>query len=222
MASIDHQDGAPVDLVVVGQGYVGLPLAQAAVAKGLTVVGLDRSQRVVDALNSGSSHIDDISDAELATMVDQGYSASTDASVQARAKAIVICVPTPLSDADGPDLTAVTSAAASAAEHLRPGTLVVLESTTYPGTTEEVVRPILERGGLTAGTDFHLAFSPSGSTRATRCTGSSTRPRSSAGSLPNAPRSPRSCTAGSSTASCRPRAHARPRWPSCWRTPTGT
>nr|WP_199039785.1 nucleotide sugar dehydrogenase [Glycomyces salinus] len=160
MASIDHQGGTPVDLVVVGQGYVGLPLAQAAVAKGLTVVGLDRSQYVVDALNSGSSHIDDIADAELATMVEQGYSASADASVQARAKAIVICVPTPLSEAGGPDLTAVTSAAASAAEHLRPGTLVVLESTTYPGTTEEVVRPILEGGGLRAGTDFHLAFSP--------------------------------------------------------------
>ena len=160
MASIHQPGGAGIDLVVVGQGYVGLPLAQAAVARGLTVVGLDHSQQVVDALNAGSSHIDDISDAELAVMVEQGYTASTDPSVQSRAKAIVICVPTPLSEAGGPDLAAVTSASASAAEHLRPGTLVVLESTTYPGTTEEIVRPILEGSGLSAGTDFHLAFSP--------------------------------------------------------------
>jgi UDP-N-acetyl-D-glucosamine dehydrogenase len=149
-----------IDLVIVGQGYVGLPLAQAAIAAGLTVVGLDRSQRVVDALNAGTSHIDDIADAELGVMLEAGYRATTDAAVQERAKAIVICVPTPLSEAGGPDLTAVTGAAESIAEHLRPGALVVLESTTYPGTTEEVVAPILEKHGLTAGRDFHLAFSP--------------------------------------------------------------
>jgi len=150
----------PIDLVVVGQGYVGLPLAQAAAAKGLTVVGLDRSQRIVDALNAGSSHIDDIDDDALAAMLAQGYTASTDPSVQSRAKAVVICVPTPLSDAGGPDLAAVTAAARSAGDHLMPGTLVVLESTTYPGTTEEIVAPLLEKNGLRAGEDFHLAFSP--------------------------------------------------------------
>ncbi|GAB3648658.1 nucleotide sugar dehydrogenase [Glycomyces tarimensis] len=160
MASNENAGETRIDLVVVGQGYVGLPLAQAASAKGLTVVGLDRSQRVVDALNAGVSHIDDIADEELAAMLDQGYSATTDASVQARAKAIVICVPTPLSEAGGPDLAAVTGAAQSAGDHLMPGTLVVLESTTYPGTTEEVVAPILEKNGLKAGEDFHLAFSP--------------------------------------------------------------
>lgn len=160
MASNEPAHASPIDLVVVGQGYVGLPLAQAAAAAGLTVVGLDRSQRVVDALNAGSSHIDDIADDELAVMLGQGYTASTDPSVQARAKAVVICVPTPLSDTGGPDLTAVTAAARSAAEHLMPGTLVVLESTTYPGTTEEIVAPLLEQRGLTAGEDFHLAFSP--------------------------------------------------------------
>jgi nucleotide sugar dehydrogenase len=153
--------GTPIDLVVVGQGYVGLPLAQAATAKGLTVVGLDRSQRVVDALNAGSSHIDDIANAELAVMLDQGYTASTDASVQARAKAIVICVPTPLGEAGGPDLAAVIGATHTAGKHLQRGALVVLESTTYPGTTEEVVAPILqEESGLEPGVDFHLAFSP--------------------------------------------------------------
>lgn len=160
MASVE-QAGTPIDLVVVGQGYVGLPLAQAATAKGLTVVGLDRSQHVVDALNSGSSHIDDVSDAELDVMLGEGYTASTDASVQSRAKAIVICVPTPLGEAGGPDLAAVIGASRAAGQHLTPGALVVLESTTYPGTTEEVVAPILrEESGLEPGVDFHLAFSP--------------------------------------------------------------
>ncbi|SDD46986.1 nucleotide sugar dehydrogenase [Glycomyces harbinensis] len=159
MASVEA--GTPIDLVVVGQGYVGLPLAQAATAKGLTVVGLDRSQRVVDALNSGVSHIDDVSDAELDVMLGQGYTASADASVQSRAKAIVICVPTPLGEAGGPDLAAVIGASRAAGQHLTPGALVVLESTTYPGTTEEVVAPILrEESGLEPGVDFHLAFSP--------------------------------------------------------------
>ncbi|WP_035749863.1 nucleotide sugar dehydrogenase [Glycomyces sp. NRRL B-16210] len=153
--------GPPVDLVVVGQGYVGLPLAQAATAKGLKVVGLDRSQTVVDALNAGSSHIDDIADAELDRMLRGGFTATTDASVQARAKAIVICVPTPLGEAGGPDLAAVIGAAHSAGRHLQRGALVVLESTTYPGTTEEVVAPILrEESGLVPGEDFRLAFSP--------------------------------------------------------------
>ena len=159
MATVDR--AAPIDLVVVGQGYVGLPLAQAATAKGLTVIGLDRSQRVVDALNAGSSHIDDVSDAELDLMLRQGYTASADASVQARAKAIVICVPTPLGEAGGPDLDAVIGAARAAGRHVGRGALVVLESTTYPGTTEEVVAPILgEESGLVPGVDFHLAFSP--------------------------------------------------------------
>ncbi len=159
MATLDP--GTPIDLVVVGQGYVGLPLAQAATAKGLTVVGLDRSQQVVDALNAGSSHIDDIADAELDVMLAQGYTASADASVQARAKAIVICVPTPLGEAGGPDLAAVIGATHTAGKHLQRGALVVLESTTYPGTTEEVVAPILrEESGLEPGVDFHLAFSP--------------------------------------------------------------
>ncbi|HEX2143700.1 MAG TPA: nucleotide sugar dehydrogenase [Glycomyces sp.] len=160
MAPVD-QAAAPIDLVVVGQGYVGLPLAQAATAKGLTVVGLDRSQQVVDALNAGSSHIDDIANAELDVMLRGGYTASTDASVQARAKAIVICVPTPLGEAGGPDLAAVIGASHAAGRQLQKGTLVVLESTTYPGTTEEVVAPILrEESGLEPGVDFHLAFSP--------------------------------------------------------------
>ncbi|MFI5678892.1 nucleotide sugar dehydrogenase [Streptomyces cellulosae] len=149
-----------VDLVVVGLGYVGLPLARSAAAAGLRVVGLDRSRRVVDGLNSGRSHVDDITDAEVRAMLDQGFRAVDGAEVIADAAAVVVCVPTPLTEHGAPDLGAVHAAVDDIAAHLHPGTLVVLESTTYPGTTDEVVRPRLEAGGLRVGTDFHLAFSP--------------------------------------------------------------
>lgn len=158
---MNSDNATTVDLVVVGQGYVGLPLAQMAVSSGLGVVGLDLTESLVAALNNGVSHVDDISDTQVAEMVSAGFTATTDDTVFARAATIVICVPTPLSEEGGPDLGAVTAAARSIAARLRPGTLVVLESTTYPGTTEEVVKPILESGsGLIAGVDFHLAFSP--------------------------------------------------------------
>ncbi|MFH9569088.1 nucleotide sugar dehydrogenase [Streptomyces sp. NPDC017454] len=149
-----------VDLVVVGLGYVGLPLARSAAAAGLKVVGLDRSRSVVDALNSGRSHVDDISDAEVRAMLDQGFEAVDRARVIADAAAVVVCVPTPLTEYGSPDLGAVHAAVDDISAHLVPGTLVVLESTTYPGTTDEVVRPRLEAGGLEVGKDFHLAFSP--------------------------------------------------------------
>lgn len=149
-----------LDLLVIGVGYVGLPLAQEAVRAGLAVAGLDVNEYRVARLNAGRSPIDDISDAGLERMIAAGFEAGTDPAMAARASAIVICVPTPLSDEGGPDLSAVVSATESIAPHLRPGTLVVLESTTYPGTTEEVVQPILERSGLRVGTDLHLAFSP--------------------------------------------------------------
>ncbi|MFJ9660362.1 nucleotide sugar dehydrogenase [Streptomyces griseoflavus] len=148
------------DLVVVGLGYVGLPLARSASAAGLKVVGLDRSGAVVEGLNNGRSHVDDISDAEVGAMLGQGFTASDRPEVIAGAAAVVICVPTPLTEYGAPDLGAVHAAVADIAAHLRPGTLVVLESTTYPGTTDEIVRPRLEAGGLTVGKDFHLAFSP--------------------------------------------------------------
>jgi nucleotide sugar dehydrogenase len=148
-------------LVVVGLGYVGLPLVQLAAASGVKVTGYDLSNEVVTGLNSGRSHVDDLSDAEIATMLEQGFRATTDPSVLAEAQVIVICVPTPLSAEGGPDLSAVLGACESIGEHLRPGCLVVLESTTYPGTTDEMMRPILERrSGLTAGRDFFLAYSP--------------------------------------------------------------
>ncbi|MEV6104405.1 nucleotide sugar dehydrogenase [Streptomyces sp. NPDC051940] len=154
------QGGEGTDLVVIGLGYVGLPLVRAAAVAGLRVVGLDLDQSVVDGLNAGRSHVDDLSDAQIAAIRARGFTATTDASVISRAKSVVICVPTPLTEHGAPDLAAVEGAVASVAAHLHPGMLVVLESTTYPGTTDEVVRPALEAGGLVAGTDFHLAFSP--------------------------------------------------------------
>ncbi|MFM8772808.1 MAG: nucleotide sugar dehydrogenase, partial [Actinomycetota bacterium] len=148
------------DLVVIGLGYVGLPLAQEATRSGLSVTGFDVSERVVEGLRSGRSHVDDLSDGDIADMLAAGFEATTDPSVIADADAIVICVPTPLTPEGGPDLGPVLGATRAIAIHLRPGHLIVLESTTYPGTTDDEVRPILEAGGLVAGRDFHLAFSP--------------------------------------------------------------
>ena len=149
-----------VDAVIIGIGYVGLPLAREATAAGLSVIGLDADHEVVDGLNHGRSHIDDIADSDVVEMLDRGFSATADASQLRRARTIVICVPTPLSSDGAPELGPLRTAAASVAQHLQPGTLVILESTTYPGTTEEEVRPILEAGGLVAGRDFGLVFSP--------------------------------------------------------------
>ncbi len=150
-----------VDLLVIGLGYVGLPLAREAALSGLTVTGLDVDQQVVAGLSAGRSHVDDIPNAGVAAMLTRGFRATAGERAAGEPAAIVICVPTPLSADGGPDLTAVRAAAGTAGRLLRAGTLVVLESTTYPGTTEEVVRPLLEQeSGLTAGRDFALAFSP--------------------------------------------------------------
>lgn len=150
-----------MNVVIIGLGYVGLPLAQEAVRAGLNVTGLDVKQATVDALNGGRSHVDDLTDADVAAMVEGGFRATADVGDCGEPDVIVICVPTPLSESDGPDLTAVRAAAESAGKLVRAGAVVVLESTTYPGTTDEIVRPVLEKAsGLTAGIGFNLAFSP--------------------------------------------------------------
>lgn len=149
-----------VDLLVVGLGYVGLPLAREACRSGMTVVGLDIDPLATAALNAGTSHIDDLSDQDLQKMREQGFVATTDEARISEATAVVICVPTPLAADGGPDLGPVEAATAAVARHLRAGMLVVLESTTYPGTTQEVLRPAFEAGGMKAGHDFNLAFSP--------------------------------------------------------------
>jgi UDP-N-acetyl-D-glucosamine dehydrogenase len=149
------------DLIIVGLGYVGLPLAREAVLSGLAVVGFDLNQDLVDGLNSGLSHIGDISDSDITKILAKGFRATTKEVDLQQADTVVICVPTPLSADSGPDLSAVRAAADMIGRLLVPGMLVVLESTTYPGTTDEVVRPILEKAsGLTVGVDFFLAFSP--------------------------------------------------------------
>ncbi|MEV0678917.1 nucleotide sugar dehydrogenase [Actinosynnema sp. NPDC050436] len=149
-----------VDLVVVGVGYVGLPLAAAASAAGLSVIGYDLSPTVRDRLRAGLSHVPDVTPAQLKAMRATGFEATTDPSAIAGADTVVICVPTGLGPDGRPDLSAVRAATTTVSEHLSPGTLVVLESTSFPGTTDEVVRPILERYGLVAGEDFPLAYSP--------------------------------------------------------------
>lgn len=147
-------------LVVLGLGYVGLPLVMEAVAQGLTVVGLDVKSSTVEGLNSGRSHVDDIDDGTLKVALARGFRATTDPSCLDRADVAVICVPTPLDEQKAPDLRAVRSATSVIRDHLHQGMLVVLESTTYPGTTDGPVREILEQSGLKAGVDFNLAFSP--------------------------------------------------------------
>ncbi|MFI6740292.1 nucleotide sugar dehydrogenase [Nonomuraea sp. NPDC050451] len=149
-----------IDLAVIGLGYVGMPLAKEAVAAGLRVVGLDVDPAKVDALNAGQSYIDDLADADLEHMLANGFSATLDETVLARSNTIVICVPTPLDEDHRPDLSAVEGATKAVGRNLSEGTLVVLESTTWPGTTDEVARPLLESSGLVAGKDFYLAFSP--------------------------------------------------------------
>jgi nucleotide sugar dehydrogenase len=149
------------NLTVIGLGYVGLPLASEACRAGLMVLGYDNSSAVVEGLNAGTSHIDDVTDDDVAGMKVGGFVASGDPADLANADVFVICVPTPLSTDGTPDLTAVIDASKTIATGLRPGCLVVLESTTYPGTTDETVRPLLELGsGLSAGVDFALAYSP--------------------------------------------------------------
>lgn len=148
------------NVVIVGQGYVGLPLAEAMVRPGSRITGFDVSPATVEALNEGKSHIDDVSDQSLRTMLQQGYRATADPRAIEDADVVIICVPTPLDDGQRPDLSAVQSAALNVAANMKTDTLVVLESTTYPGTTEDFLVPILEGSGLKDGEGFFVAFSP--------------------------------------------------------------
>jgi UDP-N-acetyl-D-glucosamine dehydrogenase len=149
------------NIAIVGAGYVGMPLARVFADAGKTVVLVDVDQEVVDGINRGESHIGDVPSEILKGLVDAGrVSATTDYDAMKEVDAILIALPTPLSAHREPDLTIVESAVAEIAPRLRKGQVVVLESTTYPGTTRESLQPILEGSGLKAGEDFHLAFSP--------------------------------------------------------------
>jgi UDP-N-acetyl-D-glucosamine dehydrogenase len=149
--------GKEAVVAVVGLGYVGLPLAVGLSHAGFPVIGFDTDAGKIDALRDGRSYIVDVSDSEVADLGDVELSA--DPAVLRRADIVSICVPTPLAD-NAPDLSMVREAAEGISEQLLPGRLVILESTTYPGTTEEEIRPILEKSGLQLGVDFCLAYSP--------------------------------------------------------------
>lgn len=148
-------------IAVIGCGYVGLPLAVAFAEAGYGVIGIDVDERRVAAIRSGKSYILDIADARLKAQVDKrNLDATCDYAVLRDADVVFVSVPTPFDRAKQPDLSFVIDAAEQIAKHLHRGQLIVLESTTFPGTTDEVLQPILERSGLRAGNDFYLAFSP--------------------------------------------------------------
>ena len=149
-------------VLIVGMGYVGLPLALSFVRGGVTVLGLDIDQSKVDALNGGSSYLGHISDADIADAVATGrFEATTDFARSAEVDAVLIAVPTPLTKYRDPDLSYVTATCEAIAPHLCSGAMVILESTTYPGTSSEVMKPILESGSdLVVGETLDLAYSP--------------------------------------------------------------
>src|SRR6187551_2020361 len=144
---------------IIGLGYVGLPLAVAFAEAGCEVVGLDVDDGKVEALNVGRSYIEDVPSSALEPLGER-LRATGDYAELASCDAVILCVPTPLSDSREPDLTYLVESASALAQVLCSGQLVVLESTTYPGTTRDRLLPILEGSGLAAGRDFHLAFSP--------------------------------------------------------------
>ncbi len=152
----------PMKIAVVGLGYVGLPLSLQFARSGVTVLGLDIDPAKVESLNHGRSYIKHISAGAISEAVKAGsFVASADFRRVKEVEAIIICVPTPLNKNREPDISFITDTGKSIAPHLARGTLVVLESTTYPGTTDEDLREVLEAGsGMKAGVDFHLAFSP--------------------------------------------------------------
>lgn len=148
-------------VAIIGLGYVGLPLATGFAKAGFRTIGVEVDQKKVDVINDGRSYIPDVPEEDVAPYVSSGtLSATVDYDVLREVDAVFICVPTPYDAQRAPDLSFIQDASEGILPRLKPGQLVVLQSTTYPGTTVEIVQPILERSGLRAGQDFHLAFSP--------------------------------------------------------------
>ncbi|MEZ5339061.1 MAG: nucleotide sugar dehydrogenase [bacterium] len=146
---------------IIGQGYVGLPLAEAFAEAGMHVIGFDIDLAKVESINRGESYIGDVKSENLKPLVDRGLIEGTaDFSRLKDCSVISICVPTPLSKSKDPDVTYIEAALAEIIRYLQPGQVIVLESTTYPGTTDELALPLLEETGMKCGVDFHLAFSP--------------------------------------------------------------
>jgi UDP-N-acetyl-D-glucosamine dehydrogenase len=160
-SSLEHFRTGDVTLGVIGLGYVGLPLCVEAAGSGVRILGFDVKQGVVDLVNAGESHIQDVPAESVAALRAKGMlEATSDMARLAECDAVSICVPTPLSKTRDPDVSFILSATESVAAALQPGQLIVLESTTYPGTTREVMLPALERNGMRVGEDFFLCFSP--------------------------------------------------------------
>jgi UDP-N-acetyl-D-glucosamine dehydrogenase len=159
MISLIRQKSAVIG--VIGLGYVGLPLSVEIANSGYRVIGIDVQKQKVDHINSGHNYISDVSDKELEKVVSDGYmTASNDFAEVAKCDCICICVPTPLDAHQQPDISFVVQSTENISTFLKRNTLVILESTIYPGTTEELIKPILEKSGLICGEDFYLAFSP--------------------------------------------------------------
>ena len=158
---LDRVESGSARVGVIGLGYVGLPLAVVFAEAGLQVVGIDVNAAVAEGINAGTSHIEDIPDSRLAPLVEAGLlSATTDFGVLAGCDGVSICVPTPLRKTGDPDVSYILAATEAIKAHVHSGMAVVLESTTYPGTTREMLLPALEEGGLTVGEDLFLCFSP--------------------------------------------------------------
>ncbi len=162
VTTLSHRIGTrTAGIAIIGQGYVGLPLAIEFARAGFPVTGLDNDPDRVAALASGRSHVPDVPSDELQALLRAGrYRAAAEPATLAESDAVIICVPTPLRKSKDPDISYVVAAAKEAANHFRPGQLIVLESTTYPGTTEELLLPLFQARGARIGDDLFLAFSP--------------------------------------------------------------
>ncbi len=161
MTLLEKIERCEAQVGIIGLGYVGLPLAVVSGRAGYRVVGVDVSERAIGAINAGRSHIGDVRDEEVAALVEAGrLRATADYGVLPECDVVIICVPTPLDRNRAPDISYIVAAGEGIAAHMRPGQLISLESTTYPGTTVEDLLPVLERSGLQAGRDFYLCFSP--------------------------------------------------------------
>jgi UDP-N-acetyl-D-glucosamine dehydrogenase len=146
---------------IVGMGYVGLPLAREFVIRGAKVIGFDINEKNVKRINAGQSPLKHIPSSDISGMVKTGrFTTTTNMTLMSKPDALIICVPTPLTENREPDMTYIVVTCETIAKYLRKGQLITLESTTYPGTTREVMKPILEKSGLKAGKDFYMAFSP--------------------------------------------------------------
>ncbi len=158
---MNNQEQQHRTIAVIGLGFVGLPLSMLLISKGFSVIGIDLDETKIKSLKAGNSYISDIKGETIKSAITSGsFRPDADYGLIRKAEAVIICVPTPLDNESAPNLDYVTKAAESIREHLQKGQLVVLESSTYPGTTKDLVKPILEKSGLVCGKDFYLAYSP--------------------------------------------------------------